>query len=98
MTATTRYFNDQDVLNKAFDKNYQPLDVRFNVKSNLITHCPQNEIVVRHYTGHMKPWLKIGFLQIHAHDFWFYCQMTAFFAEVLVNGLTEIGFIKETQL
>lgn len=98
LTAATRYFNDQDVLNKAFDNNYQPLDVRFNVKSNLITHCPQDKIVVRHYTGHLKPWLKIGFLQVHAHDFWFYCQMTAFFAEVLVNGLTELVQIKETKL
>ena len=98
ITADTRYFNDQDVLNKAFDCNYQVLDVRFNVKSNLITYCPSDKIVVRHYTGHLKPWLKIGFLQIHAHEFWFYCQMTAFFAEVLVNGLTEIGTVKETQL
>ncbi len=98
ITAATRYFNDQDVLNKGFDCDYQPLDVRFNVKSNLITHCPQDKIVVRHYTGNIKPWLKIGFLQIHAHDFWFYCQMTAFFAEVLVNGLTELAQIKETRL
>ncbi len=98
MTAATRYFNDQDVLNKAFDCNYQTLDVRFNVKSNLITHCPQENIVVRHYTGHMKPWLKVGFLQINAHDFWFYCQMTPFFAEMLVNGLTELAPIHELKL
>lgn len=90
-TAPTRIFNDQDVLNNAFDSNYCQLDVRFNVKSNLVTFCEQNKIVVRHFTGQVKPWLKIGFLQLNAHDFWFYCQMTPFFAETLVNALTELN-------
>lgn len=89
-TAESRIFNDQDVLNNAFDSNYCTLDVRFNVKSNLVNFCPQDKIVVRHFTGHIKPWLKMGFLQLNTHDFWFYCQMTPFFAETLVNGLTEL--------
>ena len=97
-TSATRYFNDQDVLNNTFNENYMPLDVRFNVKSNLVTHCAQEDIVVRHYTVNIKPWLKMGFTQLHAHDFWFYCQMTAFFAETLVNGLTELGMVAVTKV
>ncbi|MBQ8293946.1 MAG: glycosyltransferase family 8 protein [Alphaproteobacteria bacterium] len=90
VTAPTRYYNDQDVLNKAFDSNYKQLDVRFNVKSNLITFCPQEHVVVRHFTGFMKPWVRMGFRQVNAKDFWFYCQMTVFFAETLVAGIAEV--------
>ena len=97
-TAKTRIFNDQDVLNNAFDSNYCPLDVRFNVKSNLVTFCPQENICIRHFTGQIKPWLKMGFLQLNAHDFWFYCQMTPFFAETLINGLTELGTVDVRKL
>ncbi|MDR0727116.1 MAG: glycosyltransferase family 8 protein [Rickettsiales bacterium] len=92
-TAATRIFNDQDVLNKAFDSNYTPLDICFNVKSNLITFCPMEEIVVRHYTGEIKPWVKAGFSQLHSGDFWFYAGQTPFFAEILIDGLTELGMI-----
>ena len=97
-TAATRYFNDQDILNHAFDCNYQPMDVRFNVKSNLVDLCEPEKIVVRHFTGGFKPWLKIGFLQINALEFWFYAQMTPVFAELLVNGLGELASIDERKL
>lgn len=92
-TAATRIFNDQDVLNKAFDSNYTPIEIRFNVKSNLIGFCPSDEIVVRHYTGEIKPWVKAGFSQLHSLDFWFYAGQTPFFAEILVDGLTDLGMV-----
>ena len=90
ITATTRQFNDQDILNKTFDSNYKPLEIRFNVKKNLVTYCPQNEIVIRHFTGFPKPWMPYGVRQVNGGDFWFYCQMTMFFAETLIEGLSEL--------
>lgn len=95
MTAETRYYNDQDVLNKAFDANFKPLEIRFNVKSNLITFCPQEHVVIRHFTGFMKPWIRMGFRQLNARDFWFYCQMTMFFAETLTAGIAEVKSVHQ---
>lgn len=98
MTAQTRIFNDQDILNKAFDSDYKTLDVRFNVKANLVTFCPQERIVVRHFTSFIKPWVRIGFKQLNAKDFWFYCQMTAFCMETLVAGIAEVKTINQFNL
>ena len=88
-TANTRMFNDQDVLNKAFDSNFTHLDKRFNVKSNLVDDFDSNDIVVRHFTSFIKPNLHLGFTQKNADDFWFYANMTPFYAEMFMQAFIE---------
>lgn len=90
VTAETRYFNDQDILNNAFDSNFQPLDLKFNVRTSLFTMYEIHDIAIRHFTGNLKPWVKIGFMIPHASDFWFYAQMTPVFAETLINAIGEL--------
>jgi lipopolysaccharide biosynthesis glycosyltransferase len=68
----SRYISmgDQDILNKYFDGNYKPLDIKYNLTNNFIQHLENHrdvekraqievaleQIVVRHYEDRLKPW------------------------------------------
>lgn len=77
--------NDQDVLNKYFENNYEKLPIKYN--SQII----ENDTVIRHYYQHIKPWhinpnAKLGNKLLPDFEkFWEYAKITPFYDELLNN-------------
>ncbi len=77
-------FADQDVLNKCFENNYLLLDKKFNVIVD------NDEIVVRHFAGLIKPWQADFMLDDknkpyknkNVDCFWKYAAMTPFYEKI----------------
>ena len=71
---------DQDVLNIAFDGEYQELPVKFNFMTNDILNKPL-DTCIRHFNCQEKPWLCTEFENkplINFSEFWFYASLTPF--------------------
>jgi lipopolysaccharide biosynthesis glycosyltransferase len=91
-------YDDQDILNKCFDGDYQILDNRFCLCSQDMEYfdaCDRARLaelkqtcIVRHFETASKPWLVNSF---HGkplwnfNDFWFYAAMTPFFPGLQQN-------------
>lgn len=73
----TRLYNDQDVLNKYFDKKYKILDKKFNVM-----YEDNDAIEIRHLSDRIKPWnfSKNSYNKIYKNldDFWKYAEISPF--------------------
>ena len=75
--------NDQDVLNKCFEKNYKELDRKYNVVFE------NKEIFIKHFAGKIKPWQADFYLDkdmkpqkiTDNHLFWKYAVMTPFYKD-----------------
>lgn len=74
------FCNDQDVLNKLFERNYKELPTDFN---SMVPH--KNE-VIRHFYNKIKPWLISESLCENEYQdfkiFWHYARMTEVAAQI----------------
>lgn len=75
--------NDQDVLNKYFENNYQKIDTKYN----LMTSPKNQDCIIRHYFCKPKPWdvhpdLCKGEYEDYA-IFWKYALNTAFYEQII---------------
>lgn len=84
----TRLYNDQDILNKYFDKRYKILDIKYNVMVS------NSEVILRHLTDRIKPWnfssdTESPFYE-NIKDFWLIAQKTLFFEKFKAQVKDEI--------
>lgn len=79
--------HDQDVLNIAFEDNWQAVDPRFNAQTGILPFVGQPAIV--HFTGRKKPW--------QAVVPWTHRRMKRFYADALA-GTPWAGFCKPSSL
>ena len=95
---------DETLLNKYFDGSYKILNIKYNYTDFDTATNPQEEIVIRHFATHIKPW------QIHpdiktklcpnTQDFWKYAEMTPFFTDLLdkCNSNTSDEIIRQIRI
>jgi len=67
--------HDQDVLNIAFENDWQPVDPRFNAQTGILPFVGKPAIV--HFTGRKKPWQAVAP--------WTHRRMKAFYREALAG-------------
>jgi lipopolysaccharide biosynthesis glycosyltransferase len=101
---------DQDILNKCFENNHKQLDMKYNILSSSIKkdvkkkynitdeyiRQQQKDIVIRHFTG-IKPWkTNSELINQNFNDFWFFAEMTPFYAGMQQNFTTiQVKMVEE---